>query len=304
MVGELLTVDAQIEWRGTVLGGLSVYGWESLSGWYDLPEQRGANSPLPGFHGSFPGRKSSNDRIITYNYKSKAPGVTAFQSSMDTLRRITAPAEDPVEEPLVVRLDGESLLVWARCTRRFIPTALHYGLGRAHGSLVWEATDPRLYSVEEQSRSANLAVGAGGGLDFGSGGLDFGSGGLDFGAGSTGGSLLATNNGHVPTWPTFEVKGPTTGPVITYLSRQLRFDPAFVVLAGQTMVIDTRPTWHTVEIVPTGSPPDTTGVSVGQHLRVAQWTPLQPDVPTLVTFSAAAYDAGSELVAKWRDAKH
>lgn len=292
--GDLLTVDGQIEWRGTVLGGLSPYGWEKLTGWYDLPEQRGSNAALPGFHGSFPGRKVSNERVVTWDYKSKASSLAQFQTAMDTLRRITAPDEDPVEEALVVRLDGVSLLSWARCERRIIPTDKHYGLGRAHGSLEWRATDPRLYSVAEESRTARLAVAAAGGLDFGSGGLDFGSGGLDFGAGQQGGVLTATNSGHVPTWPRFEVIGPCTGPVISYSGRQLKFATSFVVLAGQTLVIDTRPTWHTAEI---------NGVSVAQHLQVAQWTPFLPG-STQVQFSAAVYDAASELVARWRHAWH
>ncbi|CAL9607703.1 hypothetical protein SUDANB95_05523 [Actinosynnema sp. ALI-1.44] len=294
--GDLLTVDAQIEWRGTVLGGLSPYGWDDLTGWYDLPEQRGSNAALPGYHGSFPGRRVSGDRVITYDYKSRATSLAAFKAAMDTLRRITAPAEDPPEEPLVVRLDGVPLLAWARCDRRVIPTGRQYGLGRADGSIQWTATDPRLYSVTEKSASANLATPGSSGVDFSAGGLDFGSGGLDFGSGQQGGVLTATNSGHVPTWPTIEIVGPCTGPIVTFPGgRQLRFRSDFVILAGQTLVIDTRPTWRTPEIA---------DVAVGQHLQVRQWTALQPATPTQITFGATAYDSASELIVKWRDAWH
>lgn len=295
MTFEALAVDAQIQWRGVLLGGGTAYGWHNLEGWYDLPEQRGENAPLPAWHGSFPGRKTSGDRVVTYDYITKTASMAEFRAATRELRRITAPTEDPVEEPLVVHLDGESLLAWARCTRRIIPTDRHYAVGVAHGSVQWEATDPRLYSVYEQTREAQLAVPGSSGLDFGSGGLDFGSGGLDFGGGQQGGVLTATNAGHVPTWPTIEIVGPVPGPNVTFGGRHLKFDPGFVVLAGQTVVIDTRPTWRTVEI---------NGVSVRQHLLIDQWTALEPDVDTQIQFTAAAYDPAARLVVRWRDAWH
>ncbi|HWO59281.1 MAG TPA: hypothetical protein VNO31_04525 [Umezawaea sp.] len=303
--GDLLTADGQIEWRGTILGRSSPYGWDELTGWFDLPAQRGSNAPLSGFHGSFPGRKVSTDRIVTWNYKSRAAGLGAFQTAMDELRRITAPTEDPVEEPLVIRLDGESLLAWARCTRRIIPTGRHYGLGRAHGSLQWEATDPRLYLVDEQSESTRLATPAGGGLDFSSGGLDFGSGGLDFGTGVTGGRLIATALGHVPTWPRLEILGPVVGPLISFPGdRQLRFAPTFAVAAGQKVVISTQPSLRTVEVMLASA---TTGVNVKSQLWTKEWTPLLPGVPTEIRYAvqdASNYNADTTLTAWWRSAKH
>lgn len=292
---DLLTQDGQIQWRGTVLGGGSPYGWADLQGWYDLPEQRGSNSALPGYHGAFAGRLVSGERVITYDWKSRADSLAEFGAAMTQLRRITAPDEDPVEEPLIVRLDGQSLLAWARCDRRIIPTSRQYAVGRANGAIQWTATDPRLYSVQEHVEPVPLATPGTSGLDLSGGGLDFGGGGLDFGGGQQGGVVTATNAGHVPTWPTFDVVGPCTGPTITYSGRLLRFDSDFVVLAGQTMTIDTRPGWRTVEI---------RGVSVRQHLLVNEWTPLEPEVPTQIQFTAAAYDAAAQLVVRWRDAWH
>ncbi|WP_367128332.1 hypothetical protein [Saccharothrix sp. HUAS TT1] len=292
--GSLLTTDGQIEWRGTVLGGLSPYGWDNLEGWYDLPEQRGGNAPLPGYHGSFGGRLVSGERVIVYDWRSKANSLAEFGPAMDTLRRVTAPDEDPVEEELVVRLDGRSLLAWARCDRRIIPTHRHYGLGRANGSLRWVATDPRLYSVEEHAEPVSLGAPGDSGIDFESGGVDFEDGGVDFGGGQQGGSVTVTAGGHVKTWPQLDVIGPTTGPAIVYSGRLLKFDPTFVVHSGQTMTIDTRPGYRTVEIA---------GVSVRQHLLISQWTPLVPDTPTPIQFTAA-YDAASQLVVRWRDAWH
>lgn len=295
MAGELLTADAQLEWRGVLLGSGTYFGTSKIVGWWDLPGQRGGNAPLPNRHGAFPGRKLSAERYVEFHFKTKGVRLVDFPAAIRQLRQITAPDEDPPEEALAIRLDGESLLVWARVHRRFIPTDARYMIGYTEGLIIWETTDPRLYSINEETRPVNLASGSASGLDFGSGGLDFGSGGLDFGSVPQGGVLTATNNGHVPTWPKFDIIGPCTGPSITYSGRTLRFAPGFVIAAGQTLTIDTRPTWHTVEI---------NGVSVRQNLLVDQWTPLQPGVPTPISFTAAVYDAASQLVARWRHAWH
>lgn len=297
MAGELLTEDYQIEWRGTVLGSGTHFSTSNIIGVFDLPAQRGSNAALPSRHGAYPGRKLSAERLIEFQFKTKGVTRASFPSEIDNLRRVTTLDEDPQEEPLVVRIDGESYWMLARVVRRSIPTDKRYAIGYTEGAIQWETTDPRLYSVDELSLPIKLAVPAGGGLDFGSGGLDFGSGGLDFGAGVSGGHGAALNEGHVPTWSRLEVTGPCTGPIITFPGdRQLKFDPAFVIATGQTLVIDTKPgVARTMQI---------NGVSMRSHLRTRQWTPLEPQVPTDIRFSAAAYDAASTLTVFWRHAKH
>ncbi|KFU81019.1 Phage tail protein [Amycolatopsis lurida] len=293
MAGELVTLDGQVEWRDTLLGSDTVFGTTRIAGVWDLPGQRGGNTALPGYHGSYLGQLLSTDREVVWEwiYRGDHPGLPA---ALDTLRRITAPGENPDNEPLVIQLDGLRVLVNARVKRRAIPTDLMYAnVGYVAGAVSWEANDPRLYSVAEKTVSTRLAVPAGGGLDFGGGGLDFGGGGLDFGLGTTGGQAIATNAGHVPTWPVFEITGPAPGPQIIYGGRVLMFDPAWTVLAGQTLRIDTAPGTRTVEIH---------GVSVRQRLFVAQWTPLEPGEPTRIQFTGAAYDPAAELRAYWRDA--
>jgi hypothetical protein len=295
MAGELLTADAQLEWRNTVLGSGTAFSTKQIIGWWDLPGQRGGNAPLPNRHGAFPGRKLSTERYVEFHFKTKNTPRAEFPDAIDQLLQITAPDEDPAEEALAVQLDGKPRLCWARVHRRFIPTDKRYTVGYTEGLIVWEATDPRLYSINEETLSTNLATGSVSGLDFSSGGLDFSGGGLDFGGAQQNGVITALNAGHVPTWPAFDIIGPCTGPTITYSGRTLRFKSDFVVLAGQTMTIDTRPTWHTVEI---------SGVSVRQNLIVDQWAPLQPGVSTPISFGAAVYDPASQLVARWRHAWH
>ncbi|EMD22923.1 phage tail family protein [Amycolatopsis azurea] len=293
MAGELVTLDGQVEWRATLLGTDTTFGTTGIAGWWDLPGQRGGNVPLPGYHGSYLGQLLSTDREVVWEWKylGDHPGLPA---ALDTLRRITAPGENPDNEALVIQLDGRPMRVNARVKRRAIPTDLMYAnVGYVAGAIAWETNDPRLYGIAEKTVTTRLAVPAAGGLDFGGGGLDFRAGGLDFGPGTTGGQATATNDGHVPTWPVLEVTGPVPGPQIIYSGRTLLFDPAWTVLAGQTLRIDTAPGARTVEI---------NGVSVRQRLFVAQWTPLEPGVATRIQFTGGAYNPAAELRAYWRDA--
>jgi hypothetical protein len=288
MAGELITRDRQIQWRGVLLGAGTRFRVTSLAGWLDLPEQRGSDPVLAGRHGSYPGQRLSTGRTVTVDTSILAM-PEEFPAVVDALRRATAPDEDPVEEPLVVRVHGEAWMVWARCTRRAIPTDRQFAIGYTRASLQWQATDPRLYSAVEQVAQTPLSTPAGGGARFP---LAFP---VSLGPGRTGGGLVAHNAGHVPTWPVLEVIGPCRGPVITFASgRQLGFDPAFTVLAGQTLVIDTG--LRTVEI---------NNVSVRSRLWAHQWTPFQPGSNS-VRFAAATgfFHPDTRLRARWRHAQH
>lgn len=291
--GDLITADGQVEWRGVLLGSGTAFRTTGVKGWYDLPDNRGNNTNYGSRHGAYPGPMLSNTRVITWDFKSRT-SVTGFSGAVNSLRQITAPAESPIEEPLVIRFDGLALRCMARAVKRAIPTDSHYAVGYTQGAIVWEATDPRLYSAIETVLQTNLAVAAGGGIDFGSGGIDFSTGGIDFGAGQQGGVISATVGGHVPTWPVVEIDGPVTGPGVDFgAGRRLIFDGAWSVLAGQTVVIDTY--LRTAQIA---------GVSVSQRLQVRQWTPLQPQTTTKILFTSAVYDPSARMRVRVRDAYH
>ncbi|WP_176439816.1 phage distal tail protein [Haloechinothrix alba] len=282
----MITRDGQIEWRGMLLGSGTAFGLDELEGWLDLPSQDGSNQPLPDRHGAYPGRLLSEEREITFDFKTKAkPGE--FRDAVHALRRATAPGEDPVEEPLAIRLDGQTLMCWARVTHRSIPTDKRYAIGYTEGAIRWVATDPRLYSAAEHTNATGLARASNDGLEFP---LVFP---LDFGEGTTGGVMYVENNGDVPTWPIFEVEGPCPGPVIQYSGRSLEFDSDLTVLQGQTLEIDTQPGNRTVELE---------GVSRRPRMTSAQWTPLEPGERTGIRFDAASYEEGARLRVRWRHA--
>lgn len=275
-----------------LLGTATAFPTDTLAGWYDLPDMRGSDVPYSSRHGGYQGQRLVNGRQITWNFKTKGTKLPGFPAAISQLRLITAPAEAPIEEPLVIRVDGTALRCMARVAKRAIPTDHAYALGYTAGAIVWETSDPRLYSMAETVYSTALPVASTGGVDFSSGGVDFSSGGVDFGSGQQGGVITAVQNGHVPMWPIIEIDGPITGPGVTFpdLGRQLLFSGSWSVVSGQTIVIDTYN--RTAQIA---------GVSVSQRLQVRQWTSLVPG-STRVLFSAAAYDPAPRMRVRVRDA--
>lgn len=287
--GDLLTTDGQIEWRGNLLGAGTNYRYVDLQGWLDLPDFRGDDQPRPSRHGMFPSASLMGKRVVTYDYLlGKGVTLANFPAAVAALQAMTAPTEDPQEEPLVVQLAGAKWLSNVRCKKRSIPTDKQFALGYTQGAIQWEATDPRLYSPALHTIATGLVQAATTGLPFPLVSP------LDFGAGGSGGFLTATNIGNLATWPTYTLTGPVTGPIITNHStgQQLVFKPTFVVAAGQTLTIDSDLRQVTLQ-----------GVSVSNALVVRQWFPLLPGVVTRIDLaSTGAYSSAVQLTALWRDA--
>jgi Siphovirus-type tail component, C-terminal domain len=154
-------------------------------------------------------------------------------------------------------------------------------------SIILVAPDPRRYSNAATSLSAGLPQVGSGGLVFP---LVFP---LTFGSGTSGGQLLLTNNGTMATWPSWDILGPVTGPVITNLDtgQRLAFDPAFTVAAGQHLLIN--PDAKTVFLG---------GVSRRASLFIAEWFDVPPGSVNVRFSSASGADPAALLTATWRDA--
>lgn len=285
--GDLITDDGQLEWRGTLLGSGSPFRMTKLDGWLDLPEMRADNPDRPGRHGGFQGNQLAGQRTVTLSYLVKGVPAADFGAVVTTLRKITAPAERPLEEPLVVRLDGESWLANARCVRRTINVEKYYALGYTTGAIQWQATDPRLYSVAEQRDVTALPSPPADGLGFP---LAFP---LVFGTGKQGGRLRAVNAGGAASWPVWEIRGPVTGPVIANrdTGERLVFDGTFTVQNGQTLTIDTDA--RTVLL---------NGVNQSDKLLTRGWFPIPANGAVQVDFTAASYDPNASLTGRWRHA--
>ncbi|MEV5537462.1 hypothetical protein AB0L13_11430 [Saccharopolyspora shandongensis] len=279
--GDLLTRDGQLQWCGLVLGAGTPFGWSNLEGWLDLPEARESDIDRTGAHGSYPGQLLTGARTVTFTYVTKRLNRERFPTAIEALRRATAPAENPVEEPLVVRLHGRRWMALARCTKRAIPTDLAYSAGFATGAIEWRATNPRLFELPQQERSTRLATP--------------GEGGLVFPARfplrlpqPEGGTVTVTNTGNAAAWPVWRVTGPVRGPVITEMStgRRLAFDPEWTVPRGEVVEIDTD-----ARTVLTAD----THASRSHRLAIREWFPIPAGGQARVAFSAVEYSPAAEL---------
>lgn len=285
--GNLITADGQLEWRGTLLGSASPYRMVQLEGWLDMAEVRLRDQERPGRHGLFQGTMLLGKRIVTLTYLIKGVPRAEFGAVVDRLRAITAPGEQTVEEPLVIRLDGQMWLVNARCVRRTINVQRYYSAGYTTGAIQWQATDPRLYSTAEQEAITGLPTRQTDGLPFP---LEFP---LVFGTDSRGGQLVAANTGSMPAWPVWEITGPVVGPAITNrdTGQRLVFDPGFTIQTGQKLVVDTDA--RTVLL---------NDVNRNDRLLTRDWFPVPADGSVRVGFTASSYDATARLTARWRHA--
>ncbi|WP_189061280.1 phage distal tail protein [Longimycelium tulufanense] len=277
--GDLLTVDGQIEWRGLLLGSGTVYGWRFLTGWLDLPGMRDGDQELVGRHGAQPGQMLAEPRIVEFGFHIRGPH-TEFSDAVDLLRTATAPTENPVEEPLIIQLQGRKHLVIARCTHRSIPTDKHFAVGYTQGALRWKATNPRLLELPRQTPSTRLPAPTGSGVSFP---LAFP---LDFGPGQSGGELVVTNQGTGHAEPVWAITGPVTGPRITNADTGARlwFEDDYTLPAGHTLEL----TYHDRTVL-LGS-----GVSRSNRLRFREWFTLPPGT-TRIRYTAAVHDPVTEL---------
>lgn len=240
MAGELITSAAQVEWDGQLWGDNTLYRVTSMVGWAGRPGVDSGSVPRAQQPGAYLGRLLVQARSIGLDME-LIGGPEDNWALLAALEDATALRQD--EEALVVSAGGRTLLAWARITDVAMPidTPFHEGFPRV--SVLWEATDPRRYSVAESSTSAVLPT-AETGLSFGSPtetGLSFGSPvetGLSFGTAGASGDLLVTNDGNADSNPVIEIRGPVTTPTVTLGA--LRLEYALTLAATDTLIVDTR----------------------------------------------------------------
>ncbi|SOB83133.1 hypothetical protein [Streptomyces sp. 1331.2] len=155
--GDRVTLPGHIQFgEQLLLGPGTAYRWRSLTGWEDSPPLDSGTVNRPAGHGAYPGELWAQPRTITVE------GITirAPVSQLgETVRRFGAGTSSmDAEQPLVVHLDDRGpLVVWARCLRRAVPVGKGYRTGTIAGAaLLFEASDPRRYSLAEQSAESGL----------------------------------------------------------------------------------------------------------------------------------------------------
>lgn len=230
---ELITQDTQIQWDGLVMGIDTYFGYKSLTGWDDLPGLDLADAPRPHQHGDLPGAALGQPRIITFDTQIWSPKDTFPELRREFLRRTQI---TQAELPLVIRQHGETMLAWARVVNRSWPIDRKYFGGYPIASIQWKATDPRKYSVVEQS--LQLAVPSS------SGGLTWSPGltwdiGLDWGV-EIPGSGSVINAGLTDTPLRFEFNGPLTPPYFVNAFGNWTLGFTLPLAPGEILIADAR----------------------------------------------------------------
>ncbi|MEU5719800.1 phage tail protein [Streptomyces sp. NPDC020403] len=238
--GSLITRDGQIQWGGLLMGAGTPYPVDrtGITGWEDLPELDLGDVLRPDQHGSWPGDRWAQPRLVGATVWLAPPAGTRPLATATAFRAATGPGGR--ERWLAVRLLGETLAVRARVSRRVVPQDRSYAVqGFAKVSLQWTATDPRRYGTVRHEAITGLPVNeAGMAWDD-----DAGSGlvwPLSWGANGTAGSITAVNEGGAAVCPVVEFRGPVQRPSLTRLSdgRQIRYNLALG--AGDILTVDTE----------------------------------------------------------------
>ncbi|MFD7918923.1 phage tail protein [Streptomyces sp. NPDC059740] len=238
--GSLITRDGQIQWAGLLMGTGTPYPVDrsGITGWEDLPELDLGDVPRPDQHGSWPGDRWAQPRLVGATVWLAPPAGSDPQATAAAFRAATGP--DGAEHWLAVRLLGETLAVRARVSRRVVPQDRTYALqGFAKVSLQWTATDPRRYGTTLREAATGLPLPESGLLweDARGTGLSWP---LEWGVEGAAGTLDVTNGGGAAARPVVEFRGPVQRPCLTRLSdgRQLQYDLALG--DGDVLTVDTE----------------------------------------------------------------
>ncbi|WP_426365536.1 phage distal tail protein [Streptomyces sp. E-08] len=230
--GSLITQDGQIQWAGLLIGPGTPFNVDrsGLQGWEDLPEYDSSDADRPTSHGAWPGsryakpRKISGTIVLMPEYDGATEAIRALRQSLALLDE---------ERWLTVRLHGELLAVRARIAQRVVPADQGFATqGSSKMSIQWLASDPRRYTVNEQSASTTPPqpeTGLTWPLVWP----------LNWGQAKSTGDAVAENTGSAATHPVIVFRGPCSMPTVTERVSKRRLRYAIDLAAGDELVVDT-----------------------------------------------------------------
>jgi hypothetical protein len=228
VAGELITRDGQLEFNGLLMGAGTPYRFIRLEGWHESAYDSGSQA-RPGAHGAWPGELLAGTRSVIFTHGVRGDNVEHALSRLAMATR----ASD-VELPLVAQFGGVKRLAWARCVRRSAPVDQAHAVGFVPlAALQWEATDPRIYSLETLTASTGLPR-PGSGFDYP---LTYP---IDYGDAGNPGSLQATNAGDADSPPTLTLTGAAAQPVVINRTTGARLEFDLTLADTDELTIDVR----------------------------------------------------------------
>lgn len=232
--GSLITGDGQLEYNDYVLGDNVVTFMESISGWDDLPNVDSSNALRPSSHGAWVGKKLVGQRIVTWTGKISTADRSSWEDAVKTLRDKFVPAVGTEELTIVVRTRNEMRMAFGTVTQRQIPVDYAYSYYGAKVTLQFECSDPRLYSLGENSVFISTPPLISSGLAYP---LVYP---LDYGTEQAPNSLIITNSGNAPTPMTMNFLGPITNPELINQTTGERLGFDIVLTADDVLTVNTR----------------------------------------------------------------
>lgn len=231
--GYLITGDGQLEFNDYLLGDDVTTFMESITGWEDLPDIDSSNTLRPSSHGAWVGKKLLGQRIL--NWVGRFAAEPEFwQDEIQRLRTAFAPALGTEELTIVVRTRTETKMVYGTVVKRQIPVDYEYSYYGARLSIQFECSDPRRYSLGENSVFISMPDLVTDGLDYP---LVYP---LDYGMEATPSQLIVTNNGDAPTPVTLNFTGPVTNPVLVNQTTGQRLGFDIVLTGDEVLTVNTR----------------------------------------------------------------
>ncbi|MEU2281200.1 phage tail protein [Streptomyces sp. NPDC013178] len=290
--GSLITRDGQMQWAGLLLGPGTPYEIDrgGLTGWEDLPEYDSSDADHPTAHGAWPGARYAKPRKVGATVWT-LPGQEGAATALAATRALRqALLLGDAERWLAVRLHGETLAVRARVSQRVLAADRTYttqGVSRA--SVQWYATDPRRYSITEQTAVT--------GPPQPESGLTWPlTWPLYWGQTASTGDVNADNTGSAPTHPVITFTGPCTDPTVTDRASTRRLSYRITLTAGDELVVDTAA--GTVTLNGTASRRNTAAADSSPEELFA----FEPGRAQLA-FRPQAHATGARMTVRWRDAE-
>lgn len=232
--GDLITADGQLEYNGYVLGDDVTTFMVSLTGWEDLPPIDSSNTLKPASYGAWAGKKLPGQRILTWAGRFAPEEFSDWTDTLSALKRAFTIPTDTEELTIAVRTRNDVKVVFGAVTQRAIPMDYTYSYYGANVTIQFECSDPRKYSLGENTKFISMPSDTDDGLDYP---LDYP---LDYGVDTLISDLIINNEGDAPSPLTLKFFGPASNPTLvnSTTGAQLGFD--IILLEDEFLEVNTR----------------------------------------------------------------
>lgn len=233
MSGELIYADGQMQYKDYLLGDNETTFLDAINGWDDLPSVDSGNTLKPSSHGAWAGLKLAGQRIVTWEGRF-APESDDWRAELNRLRSAFSLPIGTEEYEIVVRLHDDVKLAFGTISGRLIPGDRQYGYYGATMSLQFECSDPRRYSLGENSWTLSMPPNTVTGLPYP---LNYP---LNYGTEVNPSSGTLVNDGDVMTPVVIIFNGPMENPGILNTTLGVRLQFNITLTDTDTLTVNTR----------------------------------------------------------------